>query len=196
MELCEGRRGGVVDLVTEAAGPVEAHHRPGFRDMHILTDARILKHTVRESILTSPGSFLKTVADVDAMRADYWDKEINTSTWVIMKQFGKVVGIAVARSPDVNKDNDIDPMTTRFIESVWIVPKFRGKGMGEQLVSYLMQAEHGKYPSVSHFKLWVFEDNIRAIHLYERMNFKYVDKHALEDGRIELNYEYTLPNLA
>jgi ribosomal protein S18 acetylase RimI-like enzyme len=182
-------RGGVVDHVTEDANPVETGRR---RES---PDARILKKAVRESILTSPGSFLRTVADVEAMDADYWDKEIDTSTWVVIQQVDTVVGIAVARWPDKAIDRHIDENRARFIESVWIAPKFRGSRMGERLVNYLIEVEHKKYPSVSRFMLWVFKDNKHAIRLYERMCFKYVAKHSLGD-RIELLYEYVLPNLS
>lgn len=181
----------MVDHVTEVAKPVETGHKV----MPELRDARILKKAVRESIFTSPGSFLRTVEDVDTMSPDYWDKEIDTSTWVVIEKLDKVVGIAVARWPDKEMDRDIDGLSTRFIESVWIAPEFRGSCMGERVVYYLMEVEHKKYPGVDHFMLWVFESNKHAIRVYERMRFRCVGKHALEDGRIELSYEYRLPSL-
>ena len=179
----------MVDHVAEVVGPVEAEPRPRFRDAHIL------KKAVRESILTSPGSFLKTVADVDTMDADYWDKEIDTSTWVVVQQFDKVVGVAVARWPDKEMDRRISLTRARFIESVWIAPKFRGSHMGERLVNYLMEVEHARYPAVRNFMLWVFKRNENAIRLYKRMGFKRTGgEHTLGDGTIELRYEYMLPN--
>jgi ribosomal protein S18 acetylase RimI-like enzyme len=179
----------VVDHVTEVAGSVETERGPEFRD------ACILKRAVLESILTSPGSFLKTVADVDTMDADYWDKEIDTSTWVVIQQFDKVVGIAVARWPDKEMNRRINLARARNIESVWIAPIFRGSHMGERLVNYLMEVEREKYPKVRHFKLWVFKRNENAIRLYKRMGFKRTGvEHTLGDGTIELRYEYVLPN--
>jgi ribosomal protein S18 acetylase RimI-like enzyme len=180
-------RGGVVDHVTVVVGPVETESRPESKD------ARILKEAVRESILTSPGSFLKTVADVDTTSVGYWDKEIKTSTWVVIQQLDEVVGIAVARWPNKEIDRDIDQVKARFIESVWIAPRFRRSRMGERLVNYLIDVESEQFPSVSQFMLWVFEDNKHAIRLYKRMRFNRVDEHALENGRIELRYEYALP---
>jgi ribosomal protein S18 acetylase RimI-like enzyme len=180
----------VVDHVTEVANSVEAEPRPKFRD------ARILKKAIRESILTSPGSFLKTVADVDTMSADLWDKEVDTYTWAVIQQFGNVVGIAVARWPDKDIDHNIDEFSARFIESVWIAPILRGSHLGERLVNYLIEEERKRHPAVSHFMLWVFKDNKRAIRLYRRMHFKRVGKHALEDHRIELRYEYVLRDMS
>jgi ribosomal protein S18 acetylase RimI-like enzyme len=180
----------VVDHVTEVADLVETERVPESRD------ARILKGAVRESILTSPGSFLKTVADVDTVTPDYWDKEIKSSTWVVIQQLDQVVGIAVARWPDKEIDRDIDERRARFIESVWIAPKFRGSRMGERLVNYLIEVESEKCPGVNKFMLWVFKNNKHAIRLYKRMRFKRVGRHALENGRIELRYEYALPKLS
>jgi len=182
----------VVGHFTEAVGSVQAEPGPG-PEFH---DARVLKKAMCESIVTSPGSFLRTVADVEAMSAEYLNKEIDTSTWVVIQQLDNVVGLAVARWPDKVIDCDIDQRRTRFIESVWIAPKFRGSRMGGRLVNYLMEVEHKKYRRVSHFKLWVFEENKHAIRMYERMRFKYTGKHCLEDGRIELCYEYILPNVS
>jgi ribosomal protein S18 acetylase RimI-like enzyme len=183
-------RGGVEDHVTAVADRVATERGSESKDAWILRDA------VRQSILTSPGSFLKTVADVDAMSPGYWDKEIKTSTWVVIEQFDEAVGIAVARWPNKEIDRDIDQNKARFIESVWIAPRFRGSRMGERLVNYLIDVESLKCPSVSQFMLWVFENNKHAIGLYERMLFGLVDRHLMEDGRIELRYEYALPDLA
>jgi ribosomal protein S18 acetylase RimI-like enzyme len=180
----------VVDHVTQVVDPVETGSGPKSQD------ACILKNAVRESILTSPGSFLKTVSDVDNMAPDYWVKEINSSTWVVIEQLGKVVGIAVARCPDKEIDHDIDDNRARFIESVWVAPNFRGSRMGERLVNYLIEVECEKYPSVSQFMLWVFETNRHAIQLYTRMCFNLVGKQELADDRIELRYEYALPQLS
>ena len=129
------------------------------------------------------------------MSAGYWDKEIKTSTWVVIEQLGEVVGIAVARWPDKEIDDYIDENRARFIESVWIAPKFRGICMGERLVNYLIEVESEKSPDVDEFMLWVFENNKYAIGLYERMSFNLVDEHRLEDGRIELRYKFVLPDL-
>ena len=64
----------MVDHVATAADSIETEGRPRFHD------AWILKNAMRESVLTSPGSFLKTVSDIEAMDADYWEKELGTST--------------------------------------------------------------------------------------------------------------------
>lgn len=159
-------------------------------------DARTLKEAVRQSIRTSPGSFLKTLDEVEIMSGRCWDGEVSGSTWVVIQESDTVVGTAVARLAGADDDFYIDPVRTRYIESVWIAPRFRGSHMGERLVNYLIEVERQKYPSVTDFLLWVFENNDNAVRLYERMLFSYVGKHALGDNRIEQRYKYVLPSLS
>jgi len=142
-----------------------ARHQPALRD------AELLQRAIRKSISTSPEAFLKTVDDVDNKSMDYWEKEIDSSTWVVIQRRREVVGIAVSRWPDYEIDRDVDPTTTRFIESVWISPKLRRHGMGERLVRYLIEVECKRYEDVKQFLLCVFKENDRAIGLYERIGF-------------------------
>jgi ribosomal protein S18 acetylase RimI-like enzyme len=171
-----------------AEGPNGTGHRAK------VLDAEILKRTIRESISTSPEAFLKTIEDVDNRASGYWQKEIDTSTWAVIQRGDEVVGIAVARYPDFEMDRNIDRTRVRFIESVWIAPGLRGGHLGERLIRYLFEAEYTKSPDIRQFMLWVLAKNRRAIRLYKRMKFRYVERQVLPDGsgRIELRYEYRL----
>ncbi len=159
-----------------------------------LLDTEILQRAIRESILTSPEAFLKTIEDVDSRAVGYWQKEIDISTWAVIQRGDEVVGIAVARWPDLEMDRNIDRARARFIESVWIAPGYRGGHLGERLIRFLFEAECAKSPDVRQFMLWVLAKNRRAIRLYKRMKFRYVERQVLPDGsgRIELRYEYRL----
>ena len=166
----------------------ETEHRPA------LSDAQILQKAIWESIFTSPEAFLKTVDDVDERSIDYWEKEIDTSTWAVIQRGEEVVGIAVARFPDREIDTDIDPAAARFIESVWITPGLRGRRMGERLVRLLFEVECKKNPGIKQFLLWVFDKNHRAIRLYERMGFVHtgIKNHNIRGDRTELQFQYQL----
>ncbi len=166
----------------------ETGHRPAF------SDAQILQKAIWESIFTSPEAFLKTVDDVDERSIDYWEKEIDTSTWAVIQRGEEVVGIAVARFPDREIDTDIDPAAARFIESVWITPELRGRRMGERLVRFLFEVECKKNPGIKQFLLWVFDKNHRAIRLYERMGFVHtgIKNHNIRGDRTELQFQYQL----
>ena len=157
-------------------------------------DAHILKEAMRGAISGSPEAFLMTVDDVNAKGPDYWEWEINSSTWVVIQRGGEVVGFAVARRPDEVMDKGLDPGTARFIESVWIDPKLRGEHLAERLVRFLFEAECAQTPGIRRFLLWVFDNNKYAIRLYERMGFRYVTRQDVPGrrGLEELRYEYWL----
>jgi ribosomal protein S18 acetylase RimI-like enzyme len=159
-----------------------------------LLDAQILQRTIRKSIYTSSEAFLKTVEEVDNCGTGYWEQEIASSTWAVIQRGEDVIGVAVARRPDPEKNPDVDPPSTRFIESVWIDPELRGSHLGERLVRFLFAVEYAKSPGIREFLLWVFEKNVSAIRLYQRMGFVYDIEQKLPDGsgRIELRYRYSL----
>ena len=166
----------------------------GAEPLHGLRDAQMLKEAMHEATSTSPEAFLMTIDDIKAKEADYWEREISSSTWAVIQKGDKVVGFAVARWPDGEMDRDVDPTAARFIESVWIHPKLRRQRLAERLVRFLFEVECAKSPGVGHFLLWVFDKNYPAISLYERMGFTYVARQDVPDqsGRTELRYEYRL----
>lgn len=133
-------------------------------------EAKILRSTLRKAIRSSPESFLMTTKDVDAKTLDYWMEEIQTATWVVAQRDGRVIGIVAGKHPDAGKDAE-DRAYARYIESLWISPEFRGRGLAEQLIRHLVLEECRKSRTVTHFLLWVFETNLRAIRLYENMGF-------------------------
>jgi ribosomal protein S18 acetylase RimI-like enzyme len=176
----------MANLASGAEDPVGAEPQP--------RDAKMLKEAMHEAISKSPEAFLMTSDDLKAKEADYWEREIRSSTWAVIQRGDKVVGFAVARSPDGKVDRDVDPAAARFIESVWIHPKLRGKRLAERLVRFLFEVERAKSPGIRRFLLWVFDKNHKAIRSYERMGFRYVARQFLGDrsGRAELRYEYRL----
>jgi ribosomal protein S18 acetylase RimI-like enzyme len=169
-----------------AEDPAGAEPLPG------LPDAQLLKAAMHEAISTSPDAFLTTTSELKARDADYWEREIRSFTWAVIQRGADVVGFAVAKWPDGDMDRDVDPVAARFIESVWIHPKLRGKRRAERLMRFLFEVELAKSPGIERFLLWVFDKNEYAIRLYKRIGFKRVAKQEVPDGsgRIELCFEY------
>jgi ribosomal protein S18 acetylase RimI-like enzyme len=132
-------------------------------------DWQILRDTILESIATSPDSFLASADQLNAEPPEYWKDCLESSTWVVMEQGNKVLGIAAAKPPSM-VDAYAPQEKACFIESVWIDPTMRGNGFGERLVTYLM--EQRRATGIQYFYLWVFDHNTPAIHLYESMAFK------------------------
>jgi ribosomal protein S18 acetylase RimI-like enzyme len=140
------------------------------REFSAALDAEILHYAMREAVRTSPGSFVKTVEDVDAESLDYWINEIRSSTWAVAQRGGEVVGVVASKRPDPDKDRE-DPATVRYIESVWVAPGLRRKQLGERLIKYLLVAEYWNNQYIKQFVLWVFATNTSAMRLYEHIGF-------------------------
>lgn len=155
-------------------------------DSAIFQDAQTLKVTMRYAISTSPNSFLTTLRDVASKEADDWIHEIKSSTWVVAERDGEGVGVAACKPPQQGQDEESD-QDSRYIESVWIHPRLRGRRLGERLIRYLMAAEFRKNPDIRQFLLWVFETNLRAINLYRRMHFAEMPDRN-EDPITEIKY--------
>jgi ribosomal protein S18 acetylase RimI-like enzyme len=133
-------------------------------------DAKVLRKAMREAVRTSPHSFLKTVADIDAEPPDYWVNEIRSSRWAVAQRDGMIVAIAASKQPDPEMDKE-DPATARYIESVWVTPRLRRKRLGERLVKYLLAAEYWNNEHIKQFVLWVYASNVSAMRLYEHIGF-------------------------
>lgn len=133
-------------------------------------DARILRRALLKAVGTSPDSFMKTKQEVKAQSHDYWVNEIRSSTWAVAQRGRKIVGVVVGRLPDSDEDEE-DQAFTRYIESVWIKPQFRHKGLGQRLIHYLLEMEYRKNKQIKQFLLWVFATNDHAIKMYEHMGF-------------------------
>jgi N-acetylglutamate synthase-like GNAT family acetyltransferase len=134
-------------------------------------DAEILRRARRESVRTSPEAFITTLADVDAMPATYWERELRLAKWTVAEGPKGVVGVAGAKLPCPDDESYVtNPAEACFIESVWIDPSMRQRGYGERLVQYLIGVQ--REAGFSEFYLWVLNNNRPAIDLYERLQFK------------------------
>lgn len=130
----------------------------------------IVREAILESIATSPDAFLATAGQLKKEPPEYWQGRLESSTWAVVQRGGDVLGIAAAKPPS---EVDVYALEERacFIESVWIDPSIRGSGVGERLVTYLME-QRRREAGIQKFYLWVFDYNAPAIRLYERMKFE------------------------
>ncbi|WP_187365707.1 GNAT family N-acetyltransferase [Trebonia kvetii] len=156
------------------------------------SDAEILHDAMREAVSTSPHSFLRTRADIEAVPPDVWVDEIRSSRWAVAQQLdGSVVGVAASKRPNPAVDSE-DPATSRYIESVWIHPRLRRKLLGERLIKYLFAAEYCTNQHIRQFVLWVYATNAAAMRLYEHIGFERTPERNVERGvrgtRTEIKY--------
>jgi ribosomal protein S18 acetylase RimI-like enzyme len=138
-------------------------------------DAMILRSARLYAVGTSPDSFMRTAEDVEAQPLGYWVNEISSSTWAVAqrRKEGKeeIVGLVAGRLPDSDEDRE-DQAFARYIESVWITPELRGKGLGKRLIHYLLEMEYRKNQQIKQFLLWVLDANSPAKKMYEHMGFR------------------------
>lgn len=61
---------------------------------------------------------------------------------------------------------------TLWIEDIYILENFRGKGLGKELFAYLDENYAGKF---GRFRLEAEEDNAPALHLYKKNGFRVLE---------------------
>ena len=57
-----------------------------------------------------------------------------------------------------------------FIEELYLKPPFRGRGLGEQILSWIEES----WPGARRFRLEVTQVNQRATHLYQKMGYQFL----------------------
>ena len=57
-----------------------------------------------------------------------------------------------------------------FIEELYLNPPFRGRGLGEQILSWIEES----WPGARRFRLEVTQVNQRATHLYQKMGYQFL----------------------
>ncbi len=83
----------------------------------------------------------------------------------ILESDGKPVGYALTAKTYSQEAGGM----VIWIEELFVLPAFRGKGLGTEFLTYLKQ--HAE-PNTARFRLEVTPENQSAIHFYERMGFR------------------------
>jgi ribosomal protein S18 acetylase RimI-like enzyme len=80
---------------------------------------------------------------------------------------GEEAGLAGGLAPGVMRD---DPhVADAYLVQMWVHPSMRGRGAGDALVTRVI--EWARAIGARALRLWVVEDNVAAIRLYERHGF-------------------------
>lgn len=156
-------------------------------------DARILRRAMLKAVKTSPDSFIMTIEEVEGRPLEYWINEIRSSTWAVAQRGKELVGLVVGKLPDPDCDRE-DQASTRYIESVWVTPELRGKGLGKRLINFLLETEYRKNQQVRQFLLWVLTADDAAKRMFEHMGFwatkesKRLEGSDHSTGEVEVQY--------
>ena len=105
-----------------------------------------------------------------------WRRLFATATWVVAAEASAVVGIASA----------VDRYDGHHIESTWVAPTHRQRGVFRALLRALV--DRGRAAQDAHdLLLWVLEDNDEARQAYRRLGFvPSGERQRLADDRHEL----------
>lgn len=123
-------------------------------DWEILQDVRL------RALEDSPAAFLST-AETSWGEAE-WRALAVEDAWIVARSGDQVIG--VVRSVRV----DDRPTNERHLESVWVDPLHRKKGVLRAILRYLAELE----PEVRTWMAWVLDGNDEARAAYERLGFE------------------------
>lgn len=117
------------------------------------------------AIKTDPFAFAKSYEDELQLTEQQW-RDFLTSMWFATTDnhlIGMVGLVKYAGQPI--KHN-------AFMVSFWIMPEYRGQGIGKQLVQFMQQ--HVKDLGIRNLELQVTVTQTAAIALYEKLGFEHV----------------------
>jgi ribosomal protein S18 acetylase RimI-like enzyme len=142
-----------------------AHYSPDLSG----SDWRVLRGAILKSLTTSPDAFLATLEQIKHQPAEFWQYKLVSATWAVVQHGSEVFGIAAAKMP-ADTDDYALPERARFIESVWVAPELRRRGVAQRLLTYLIDQQ--RQAGIQEFYLWVLNHNNPAAQLYDTMGFK------------------------
>ena len=134
-------------------------------DLHLLSpvDWPVLKAVRLRALQDSPHAFMSCY-DNELRLGDWeWRRMFDASTWIVARGADDVVGLARSLS---------DPARpwTRHVESIWVAPTHRRRGVFRALLYALAEIERPR--GVTDLLLWVLEDNDDARRAYETLGFE------------------------
>ena len=107
-----------------------------------------------------------------------WRERLGRQTWVLARADSEVVGIACMTA-------DADGAGAVFVESVWVPPEQRRRGVLRSMIEAL--AERAARAGSAVLLLWVMEDNVEALVAYQSVGFVPTgERQELAPGRFEV----------
>jgi L-amino acid N-acyltransferase YncA len=136
--------------------------------------------TVRLRALRESPSAFASSHELEATRSEHeWRATFVDGTWVVARTPHGIVGLARTTQADAGP-------AQRYVESVWVDPGFRQRGITRQLLDALIERE--RRMEVRELLLWVIDGNDTARRIYEHLEFRSTgERHLLNDrsGRFE-----------
>jgi GNAT superfamily N-acetyltransferase len=134
------------------------------------SQSSILKDMRLKALDDAPSAFVTTLESELDRPPDYWEEQFDRATWVIAQDGiapddPLIVGIAALVRPDPESP-------VRFIESVWVEPAYRRRGVLRQMLDQLEGC--AKKDGATELRLWVLDTNESVVWAYQKLDFDLV----------------------
>jgi ribosomal protein S18 acetylase RimI-like enzyme len=126
-------------------------------------DWKLLRDVRLEALLDSPDAFMSSHACESQRGESEWRGLFDAATWMVACDAEKIIGLATSVG-------EPGGCATRHVESVWVAPPYRRRGVCRALLRTL--AEMDRRTGVTDLLLWVLEDNHDAQLAYEALGFE------------------------
>jgi len=156
-------------------------------DVHLLTptDWPVLKSARLDALHDAPYAFMSRYECEGRWDEREWRQQFEHATWIVAQQSGRVIGLM--RSV-------IEPALpgSRHLESIWVAPTHRRRGVFRSLLRVMADVE--RKGGVTHFLVWVLEDNHVAWRVYEAVGFEATGERQFlpNIGRFERRLSWSL----
>jgi ribosomal protein S18 acetylase RimI-like enzyme len=149
---------------TEANAPESAVQRRPIPVISIVQPAQFatLRAVWLRALEDSPSSFAADPDREASLPRKVWRRSVADSTWVVAWINEEPVGLARCLA-------DPDDPTSRYIESVWVDPRFRRKGLVAAMLERL--ETRARRSGATRFRLWVLDGNSNAVDAYTKLGF-------------------------
>jgi ribosomal protein S18 acetylase RimI-like enzyme len=134
-------------------------------ELDLLTpfDWRMLRAARLYALLDSPDAFASSYADESAWSQLDWQRSLRAATWIVAREAQHVIGLVkIVSEPALP--------ASRYVESAWVAPTHRRRGVLRRLLDGLAQISHRM--GVTELMLWVLEDNYAADRAYRALGFE------------------------
>jgi ribosomal protein S18 acetylase RimI-like enzyme len=159
-------------------------------NLRLLTDVdwQVLRAARLQALRDSPDAFMSRYDHESRLSELAWRRLFDAATWIVAQEAEDVVGLA--RSVD-----DPTMPCVRHVESIWVAPTHRRRGVFRALLSALAEME--RRMGVAELLLWVLEDNHDAQHAYRILGFEPTGERQFVPalGRFERRFRLNIRHL-
>jgi GNAT superfamily N-acetyltransferase len=128
-----------------------------------LLDWQVLRTARLHALQDSPHAFTSSYACESKWGERDWCRVFDAATWIVARETENVIGLA-------RSIGEPGQPATRHVESLWVAPTHRRRGVSRALLHALADTE--RRLGVTDLMLWVLEDNHDAQRAYEAIGFE------------------------